>query len=550
MRTLIHSSAVVGLLTSLGTAFAGPNSHGTLIVHANPPDQFSSCANEHEGSFCSLTDPCVALDACEHAITRVDASGAQVWTVIAAFPGGTSPRLSGITFGVQYPTSLTVEAVERCADFELSDATWPESGSGTALTWNTAQTDPLRVIYAFAGYNYGSPALFSLIPHPTQGGFFGDDSIPSLLDPIAGYGALGFARPGVLACPSTDPLSGACCLAAGLCVVRLESDCLDEGGIFQGEGIACNDVLCPRREGACCVSGQVCHVMLEEDCLAGGGSYQGDGTDCSPDPCAGVEPEGACCLFNGTCIIGTEVYCEGQGGNWQGEGTSCDPHPCDPSGACCLDSGACRIFTEQWCGAYFGVWQGAGSSCDVVDCAVDLPGACCVPNGSCLIRYADECVTLNGTFQGEGTDCTPYPCPRVGACCLTWGCAQLPQTTCESEGGDWLGPDTQCDPYPCPGPEGVCCIGTDCEILLPPLCQELGGVFYGPGIPCDPWICGGGGLPVGACCAGIHCFVVTDEECAAGGGSYLGDNTSCDPNPCLPVPIRSSTWGGIKARYR
>ncbi len=51
--------------------------------------------------------------------------------------------------------------------------------------------------YWFAGYNYyHAPTEFSLIAHPEQGGYFVDDSKPGVMDPIAGYGTLGFNTAG------------------------------------------------------------------------------------------------------------------------------------------------------------------------------------------------------------------------------------------------------------------------------------------------------------------------------------------------------------------
>ncbi len=51
----------------------------------------------------------------------------------------------------------------------------------------------------------------------------------------------------------------------------------------------------------------------------------------------------------------------------------------------------------------------------------------------------------------------------------------------------------------------------------------------------------------GACCLpNGNCVITTQAGCQ---GQYMGDNTTCSPNPCKPVPIKVTTWGGIKNQY-
>ena len=184
-------------------ATAGPNAGGTLIVHVLPPIDGCKCG-ELLRLACDVTDPCVDLDGCADARSRIDGDQNQVWVVIAAFPEGSSPRLSKVAFGIEYPPAVAFLAESSCADTELTTDGWPSSGQGTAISWREPRKGSMQVLYWFAGYNEYSPqaALFQLTPHPTQGGNFGDDSVPIQLDPIAGYGALGFEQAGVLVCPS------------------------------------------------------------------------------------------------------------------------------------------------------------------------------------------------------------------------------------------------------------------------------------------------------------------------------------------------------------
>jgi hypothetical protein len=93
-----------------------------------------------------------------------------------------------------------------------------------AVTWAEVRTAHLVPVYWFAGYVWsGQSAAFELIRHPTQGGWFADDDVPANLDPIAGYGRLGFFRDGYLPCP--DPQPGACCLEDGTCLFTSEEEC-------------------------------------------------------------------------------------------------------------------------------------------------------------------------------------------------------------------------------------------------------------------------------------------------------------------------------------
>ncbi|MEZ4648983.1 MAG: hypothetical protein R3E97_09415 [Candidatus Eisenbacteria bacterium] len=272
---------------AVGPSLAGPNANGTLIIHAVPGL-----------AYCDFGTPCEQTDAygpatCEEAISNLDADAIFLWSVYAAFAPTDSPRLSGVTFGVDYDDeSVVLLDFSACGDFELPTGAWPQPGAGTAVTWSVTQTSPLTHVYAFVGYNYsfyGEDVSFDLVPHPSQGGFFADDDVPSNLDPIVDYGKLGFGNnPGYLPCPS-GPVPGACCLPdCGPCVVMLDEECLQVGGLFMGQG-----------------------------------------TVCDPNPCD-CPPFGACCLSDGSCDLGTEAECMNQGGDWMGEGTTCDPDPCPP----------------------------------------------------------------------------------------------------------------------------------------------------------------------------------------------------------------------------
>lgn len=53
---------------------------------------------------------------------------------------------------------------------------------------------------------------------------------------------------------------------------------------------------------------------------------------------------------------------------------------------------------------------------------------------------------------------------------------------------------------------------------------------------------------VGACCdREDKCVLTTEVDCP---GDWRGPDTACEPNPCSATPVRSRTWGIIKAHYR
>ncbi|MBK8233140.1 MAG: hypothetical protein IPK72_21795 [Candidatus Eisenbacteria bacterium] len=100
-------------------------------------------------------------------VSHVTGADPVVFFAIAAFAPGSSPRLAAMTFGISYDAGIVLTAQGACGDFELPTGDWPASGSGTAVTWNVAQTGDLVTAYWFAGYNYYAPQpALRLIPHP------------------------------------------------------------------------------------------------------------------------------------------------------------------------------------------------------------------------------------------------------------------------------------------------------------------------------------------------------------------------------------------------
>lgn len=280
--------AVAALVCMGGVAFAGPNAGGTLIAH-----DANLAYTTDITVYCGLG---LQLGACENADVNLegsDAANPKVWKVYAAFLPGSSPRLKGMTFGVNYdPSNLIVGAWAPCIGdpnngaAEFPGAGWPGPNTGTSLVWQFTQTTTLVEAYWFAGYNYyGNPNLFVLQAHPDPilGGNFADDSVPAVQDPIACFGTLGFDMDGVVCCPQESPL------------------------------------------GACCI-GQDCTITTEAQCA---GDWQGPGSVCDPNPCLPPPVFGACC-FDLDCVMLTQADCERQGGVYKGDDVPCDPNPCLP----------------------------------------------------------------------------------------------------------------------------------------------------------------------------------------------------------------------------
>lgn len=276
MKISLLSFAVLSCLGS--AALAGPNAHGSLIVALSEGTVYTT---ENTG-YCGTS----TTEFCEAAITTWSGGDPAVLNILAAIP--VHPRLAGLTFGVVYTPGVAIIEGESCGDFELPDDGWPASGTGNAVTWSSAQTDNLIECYWFAAYNYsGESEVFSMTPHPTQGGWFADDDVPSNLDPIVGYGQFGFNTLGGDACAHLPV--GACCLPDGTCVFTDKSECEEAGGSFQGAGVICDYAECPQPTGACCID-TACIVLTADDCAARGGDYKGDDIPCLADTCTPPVP--------------------------------------------------------------------------------------------------------------------------------------------------------------------------------------------------------------------------------------------------------------------
>ena len=261
-------------------------------------------------------------------------------------------------------------------------------------------------------------------------------------------------------CPFGPALEACCMTGSGApgqpedCFEFTPQDCELFDGVPQGPGSTCTPNLCPIHpfHGACCFpepvpppgDQQQCVDDIHElECIDGGGVWQGDNTDCFPNPCPST-PIGACC-FGQECVSNlTEEQCLKQDGRWIGNPNGlpdpCDPNPCgaiSTPGACCAPPGITPapdiciddLSREECERGEQGIWQGPGTVCAEIDC--NETGACCFPSGSCIDdQTQSDCKGEGGQWMGPGTLCADVTCIGEAIDCC------LPDCTCLMVGDD------------------------------------------------------------------------------------------------------------------
>jgi hypothetical protein len=250
-------------------ANAGPNAGGVLVVHVKEVSEFSMGVTAE----CGGNIP----SACADVVARVDTEDAVAFSLLAVFPEGSSPRVSGAIFGITYDASIHVTEYRACGDFELPTDAWPASGEGIAVTWEPAATSQILEMCTFVGYRDGDPGILATVPHPTQGAWFIDDSPIGDLDGVVDFGWLGFGVDGSYDC------SVAGCCTGESCRLLPEAGC---SGDYLGVGVTCAGSPC--RVGACCYSDGSCAEVGQWVCERDQGIYQGADSMCTPGLCPPV----------------------------------------------------------------------------------------------------------------------------------------------------------------------------------------------------------------------------------------------------------------------
>jgi hypothetical protein len=192
-----------------------------------------------------------------------DAPLSRIWKVYAAFPAGSHPRLNTVGWAIQFPDAATsplsyvnvtgggiADEDGPGTDFFIGSLGFPTaSGGQIGQSFPTGpRTTTVVTLFYFYGFGYsatGPLPTWSVVGNSNPfNRFFGDDAFPANVDPIMGYGSLGFGTPG-----STPMCSaGACCHDDGACTYTIQANC---GGpaIWQGEGTICNPNPCPDPAG-------------------------------------------------------------------------------------------------------------------------------------------------------------------------------------------------------------------------------------------------------------------------------------------------------------
>lgn len=133
---------------------------------------------------------------------------------------------------------------------------------------------------------------------------------------------------------------------------------------------------------------------------------------------------------------------------------------------------------------------------------------------------------------GVDTPGSSNTCP--GACCLPGDCQDVTSSSaCEMLSGFYLGFGTDCMTGNCPDFGACCAQGLCADDTASTACTDGGGLFQGADTTCDMTDC-----PSGACCTGGTCEEdVAQATCEAGAGSYEGDGTTCGAVTCASAPL-------------
>lgn len=539
MRTVLWLLACLALSTT--PAPAGPNAGGVITVHHNAAVTYTADPGWIDGALAGSGYVHSEAPAASGPFPLPDDGQKVVWFAYALFPNGSQPRLKTVTFGHDFTpfansTGVKIDWAEaEPGSSQQTTAGWPtQPNSGTSLVLSTTHTSLVTELYTFAGYGT-SGQIYALRQHPTAPSEFGDDSIAALVDPIGGFGSMGF---GVYGTPVWPVVHGACCWLDGTCVFTSYPNC--QTGTWY-PNVVCSPDLCPASppEGACCdFATGWCEITTVENCSY---TWLGENVPCSQYTCMMPELVGACCNpITGACFITFEAGCAY---TWLAL-VPCSPNPCPPpiEGACCDPEGVCVVTIHADC-APPNMWNPEWTSCEPNPCE-EPGGACCHLDGSCLFLHSDDCSTGSWT---AGMDCYPNPCPQHGACCdvATADCHITTEDECDYV---WLGVNVPCSPATCfeMHIHGACC-NPMTGACLSTHAEDCTYTWLAM-VPCTPNPCPP--PAVGACCdpEGV-CAVTTQGDCGEPSVWYP-EWTSCEPNPCSPVPVERSTWGRIKARYQ
>ena len=179
---------------------------------------------------------------------------------------------------------------------------------------------------------------------------------------------------------------GPCCTPSG-CSEKNKVQCDEDGGIYMGEGLRCDQINCDCVSGvpigSCCNSNTCVDGKTRVECNSSNGTFST--LTCEQRGNCQTNPTGSCCLQSGVCLDNiTQSNCTSQSGSFSI--TPCNQRNCsDQVGACC-------VFSND---PFY----------PPVDCIPNLTKTQCENiNGSCF-RPNESCDGLNSCFQCQGPCC-------------------------------------------------------------------------------------------------------------------------------------------------
>lgn len=196
----------------------------------------------------------------------------------------------------------------------------------------------------------------------------------------------------------TDRVRVAGNLRSGV-VVNIDEE---QGGVVGGGGP-------PTPTGACCVA-EDCNIQTEPGCIALGGVYLGDGTACDPNPCA----HGGCSHISVSASMSASISCAtlgailGASDSFSGEFDGSDPGSISEWHSC-LDFGC-----DQTCEpdtARFGLvaWTGF-ATCTGISLTAEAGCTDCL-SGDCVPSFhysTDYFVSAGATLPAENGSATDH----------------------------------------------------------------------------------------------------------------------------------------------
>ena len=401
-----------------------------------------------------------------------------------------------------------------------------------------------------------------------------------------------------------DQKGGACCLADGSCIEAVITDCLAQGGVFQGIDTMCMNTNCPLppTDGACCLSDGSCFntTMGMGECDAAGGVYQGNGVFCAdvtcpPPPATNDECEDRILITGGSTSFDladatnsgpNELSCMFPFGGdanqdinqdlWYNYVAECDGTLfVDTCGSGDIDT---RIAIYDGCACPTGTpieCNDDHGNADEADSGFACPGtleaslAIPVTAGNCYKIRVGAFSTSGAIGGADVLNITCVGSGSGGACCFTDGsCGDVADMgACDAAGGAYQGDGTVCgttscpQPGPCgpgagdcfspngtPGCDNTACCESICAVD-PFCCDTEWDQLCVDAALLDP-VCSGG--TVGGCCLSDgSCQNVADMAgCDALGGTYQGDGVDCSTVTCPQPELCGNGAGRLLRRER